>query len=111
MQKEVKCSVRIYAMHIAKLFTSDVDRWSGDIVFPRTKKKRLKFVDGKVRTLGGELPARYVIVLKRQIPKTQLVFDVLENGRPYCKSFLEIHFNIIHSGSWVYVQSTIVLSG
>ena len=95
--------MRIYALHIKELFATDVEKWSRDIVSIRIyeKIKRLKFMDDKKRTLAGELLARYALVLEKQIPKTEIIFDVYENGKPYCTSFPKMHFNISHSGSWV----------
>ena len=95
--------MRIYAIHIDELSVSDIDKWSGENISTRIndKIKRLKIIDDKKRTLAGELLARYAMVLEKQIPKTELIFDVHENGKPYCRSFPEVHFNISHSGSWV----------
>ena len=95
--------MRIYAMRIDELSLPDVEKWSRDIVSARTNEKieRLKFKGDKKRTLVGELLARYAMVLEKQIPKTELIFDVHENGKPYCRSFPGVHFNISHSGLWV----------
>lgn len=95
--------MRIYAIHIEELSVSDIEKWSGENISTRTnnKVKRLKFINDKKRTLAGELLVRYAMVLDKQIPKTELIFDVHENGKPYCKSFPGVHFNISHSGLWV----------
>lgn len=95
--------MRIYAMHIDELPVPNVEKWSEDIVSLRTysKIKKLKFETDKKRTLAGELLARYAITLEKKIAKTKLIFDVHENGKPYCRSFPSVHFNISHSASWV----------
>ncbi len=36
-----------------------------------------------------------------EIPPESLIFDKTEQGKPFCVSHPEIHFNLSHSGNWV----------
>lgn len=90
-------------MNIEEISLLEGDEWLDENVSIKTKEKlkRLKSIDDKKRSLGGELLARYAIAYEKSIPKDSIVFSAYENGKPYCINYLEVHFNISHSGSWV----------
>lgn len=91
------------ATNISKLTMSEYCGSLDNIISTRAKEKigSFKFISDRKRTLCGELLVRYMIANKKQVANKDIVLDVASNGKPYCKSFPEIHFNISHSGDWV----------
>lgn len=87
----------LYATNINTLTASEYNESLDNIISSRAKEKigNFKFISDRKRSLCGELLVRYMIANK------DIVLDVDSNGKPYCKNFPEIHFNISHSGDWV----------
>lgn len=90
-------------MHIDELPDVDEAQWVGQIIGNKTREKigRLKFTNDRKRSLGGQLLVRYALIRDKQFPKSQLLFDTYKNGKPFCKNYPMVHFNVSHSGLWV----------
>jgi len=93
----------LYATNISKLTMSEYCESLDNIISARIKEKigSFKFISDRKRTLCGELLVRYMIANKKQVANKEIILERDDNGKPYCKSFPGIHFNISHSDDWV----------
>ncbi|MCW1941630.1 hypothetical protein OMD49_28780 [Bacillus anthracis] len=58
-------------------------------------------LEDALRTLLGDILARYIICKKLSIKNSEIKFRVNEYGKPYIANFDHTHFNISHSGDWI----------
>ena len=62
---------------------------------------KFQYEKDKKRTLYGELLSRYMIMQLKQVANEEIEIAIEQMGKPYCKNYSNIHFNISHSGEWV----------
>jgi len=67
----------------------------------RERIRRFRKYDDALRSLIGDVLARYLICRRLKVKNKDIVFDANEYGKPFLKNFSDIEFNISHSGKWV----------
>ena len=65
----------------------------------RERILRFKNADDKKRSVCAEMLAKREIAKRYGIEPCKVIFDTLENGKPYCKN-LDIEFSLSHSGEY-----------
>lgn len=58
-------------------------------------------LEDALRTLLGDILARYMVCKKLSIKNSEIKFRVNKYGKPYIANFDHTHFNISHSGDWI----------
>ncbi|HEX2946267.1 MAG TPA: 4'-phosphopantetheinyl transferase superfamily protein [Clostridia bacterium] len=54
-----------------------------------------------LRTLIGDVLARYLLCRRLKVRNQMLEFGVNQYGKPYLTNYTDVEFNISHSGKWV----------
>ncbi len=84
-------------LYYCKIDTSEIENSLFDLC--SLSKKAVNFhrnIDKKL-SLYPELLLRYYICQQKKVSNDSIVFDVTNYGKPYCKTYNDIQFNISHS--------------
>jgi len=65
------------------------------------KLRKITNPDSYLRSLLGEILARYALVAYTGMQNRDIHFDIAEKGKPFLKGIQSVHFNITHSGDRV----------
>jgi len=96
--------VQLFALRLS--FTSSLETIQSLLPFVSEDKKEriLKFrlQEDAHRTLFGDLLIRKTLIDQIHLTNNQIQFTENEFGKPHLKGHENIHFNIAHSGEWVF---------
>ncbi|MEB9613531.1 4'-phosphopantetheinyl transferase superfamily protein [Bacillus cereus] len=67
----------------------------------RERISRFYKSEDALRTLLGDILARYIICKKLTIKNHEIKFRINKYGKPFIINFDHTHFNISHSGDWI----------
>lgn len=67
----------------------------------RERIRRFRKYEDALRSLIGDVLARYLICRRLKIVNKDIVFGANEYGKPFLKNCRDVEFNISHSGKWV----------
>lgn len=73
-------------------------------LLPESSVGKLRLItnpDSYLRSLLGEILARYALIAYTGVQNRDLHFETAEKGKPYLKGIQSVHFNITHSGNRV----------
>ena len=65
----------------------------------RERVSRFKNIEDKKRSVCAEMLAKRAIAEKCGIKESDIIFDIQDGGKPFCKNAV-IHFSISHSGDY-----------
>lgn len=68
----------------------------------KTKLRAFKFQEDKIRCLLAEILLKYGLWEQYKLPREILRFGFGEFKKPYLIGYEQIHFNLSHSGNWVF---------
>lgn len=67
----------------------------------KSKLQKLKHREDKLRSLIGEILARYIIAENISVKNGDMIFETNIYGKPFLRDYSDFHFNISHSGDYV----------
>lgn len=94
---------KIYAVNIKDISINECQSLFIHISDKKVESiKRMYFQVDKIRLFLSEVLIRTLICNKLNITNKDVEFCISKNGKPFLKNNNDFHFNISHSGDWVF---------